>query len=125
MSKQPNLILFGIDSLRADHMSLYGYHRLTTPHMDKLACQGAVFEQAFSPSIPTTPGYSSMFSGLDVFGTDVVALRHEGPVKDHVKIVLRKLGVADRTQAALWAVRLIGSTTSQLEEATSMPGEEG
>lgn len=92
MSKQPNLILFGIDSLRADHMSLYGYRRLTTPHMDKLAAQGAAFEQAFSPSIPTTPGYSSMFTGMDVFGTDVVALRHEGPLGSHVKTLAEMLG---------------------------------
>ncbi|MGB9620558.1 MAG: sulfatase-like hydrolase/transferase, partial [Armatimonadota bacterium] len=62
MKKRPNLVLFGIDSLRADHMSLYGYHRLTTPHMDKLAARGCVFENAFSPSIPTTPGYASMFT---------------------------------------------------------------
>ncbi|MDO8683407.1 MAG: sulfatase [Armatimonadota bacterium] len=85
MKKQPNLIFFGIDSLRADHMSLYGYHRLTTPHMDKLAAGGASFEKAFSPHIPTTPGYSNMFTGMDCFGTDVVALRHEGPLADHVK----------------------------------------
>ncbi|HPC78015.1 MAG TPA: sulfatase-like hydrolase/transferase, partial [bacterium] len=35
MDKKINLILIGIDSLRADHMSLYGYHRLTTPHIDR------------------------------------------------------------------------------------------
>ena len=91
MKKQPNLILFGIDSLRPDHMSLYGYDRLTTPHMDKLAAGGAVFENAFSPSIPTTPGYSSMFTGMDVFGTDVVALRHEGPLGAHVKTLAELL----------------------------------
>lgn len=92
MSKQPNLILFGIDSLRADHMSLYGYKRLTTPHIDKLAAGGCVFEHAFSPSIPTTPGYSSMFTGMDVFGTDVVALRHQGPLGSHVKTLAEILG---------------------------------
>jgi len=92
MKKQPNLILFGIDSLRADHMSLYGYHRLTTPHMDELAAGGAVFENCFSPSIPTTPGYASMLTGMDVFGTDVVALRHEGPLGSHLKTLAEVLG---------------------------------
>ena len=62
--KTPNLILLGIDSLRRDHMSLYGYPRLTTPHMDHFAAGGTVFENLFSPSIPTTPGYSSMFTGM-------------------------------------------------------------
>ena len=92
MRKKPNLLLFGIDSLRMDHMSLYGYHRLTTPHIDKLAAGGCVFENAFSPSIPTTPGYSSMFTGMDCFGTDVVALRHEGPLGSHVKTMAELLG---------------------------------
>ena len=92
MKKRPNLLLLGIDSLRADHMSLYGYRRLTTPHIDKFAAQGAVFENCFSPSIPTTPGYASMFTGMDVFGTDVVALRHRGPLGDHVKTLAEILG---------------------------------
>jgi glucan phosphoethanolaminetransferase (alkaline phosphatase superfamily) len=33
--KMPNLLFLGIDSLRRDHMSMYGYHRLTTPHLSK------------------------------------------------------------------------------------------
>jgi len=92
MKKQPNLILFGIDSLRADHMSLYGYGKLTTPHMDKYAEGGAVFEHTYSPSVPTTPAYTTMFTGMDCFGTDVVALRHGGPVGDHVVTMAELLG---------------------------------
>ena len=84
MKKKPNLILFGIDSLRADHMSLFGYERLTTPHIDECAAAGTSFSRVTSPSIPTTPGYSSMFTGMDCFGTDVVALRHEGGLGAHV-----------------------------------------
>lgn len=84
MKKKPNLLLLGIDSLRRDHMSLYGYSKLTTPHIDKFAEKGAVFEKHFSPSIPTTPGYASMLTGMDCFGSDVVALRHNGPLGNHV-----------------------------------------
>lgn len=80
MAKKLNLIFLGIDTIRADHMSMYGYHRLTTPHMDKFVAGGSVFENAFSPHIPTTPGYTSMFTGMDCFGTNVVALRHEGGI---------------------------------------------
>ena len=43
----PNILLIGIDSLRADHMSCYGYHRQTTPHIGRFAQGGAVFEQTF------------------------------------------------------------------------------
>ena len=85
MKKKPNLLFLGIDSLRSDHMSLHGYNRLTTPNIDKFAKGGAVFEHLFSPSIPTTPGYASMFTGMDCFGTDVVALRHEGEIVEGVQ----------------------------------------
>ena len=90
--RKPNLILFGIDSLRPDHMSLYGYPRLTTPHIDRFAAKGAVFTKAFSPSIPTTPGYTSMFTGMDTFGMDVVALRHAGGLGTHLTTLAEVLG---------------------------------
>jgi arylsulfatase A-like enzyme len=83
--KMPNLVLFGIDSLRADHMSLYGYHRQTTTHIEKFAKGGTVFEKNYSAHIPTTSAYSSMLTGMDVFGTQVVALRHKGPLRPEVK----------------------------------------
>jgi len=91
-TKKPNVILFGIDSLRRDHMSSYGYPKLTTPHLDKIASEGVLFEQHFSPSIPTTPAYAAMLTGMDVFGTDVVALRHKGPLGDHVRTLPEVLG---------------------------------
>jgi hypothetical protein len=48
-----NIIYIFIDALRADHMSLYGYPRQTSPNMDKLAARSSVFENAFSPSSNT------------------------------------------------------------------------
>jgi arylsulfatase A-like enzyme len=78
MRRLPNLIVIGVDTLRADHLSGYGYPRLTSPHLDAFAQEGTLFERHFSPSIPTTPGYASMFTGKDCFGTGVVALRHPG-----------------------------------------------
>ncbi|MBB6669414.1 sulfatase family protein [Cohnella nanjingensis] len=89
--KKPNVIIFGIDSLRRDHMSSYGYTRLTTPHLDRIASEGVLFEKHFSPSIPTTPAYASMLTGMDVFGTDVVALRHQGPLGGHVRTLAETL----------------------------------
>lgn len=92
MKKKPNLIFLGIDSLWSARMSLYGYQRLTTPYMDKYAEGGTVFEHHISPSIPTTPGYASMMTGMDCFGTDVVALRHKGPLGNHVQTLAEVLG---------------------------------
>lgn len=85
MSKKPNIILIGIDSLRADHMSGYGYSRLTTPHIDLFAKAGTLFENHFSPHIPTTSGYSNMMTGMDVFRTQVVALRHKGEMHADIR----------------------------------------
>lgn len=91
-NKKSNVIIFGIDSLRSDHMSSYGYSRLTTPHLDKVASEGVLFEKHFSPSIPTTPAYASMLTGMDVFETDVVALRHKGPMGEHLQTLAEVLG---------------------------------
>jgi len=82
--KRPNIIVFGVDSLRRDHMSAYGYGHLTTPHVDRFATEGVLFSRHFSPSVPTTPAYASLFTGMDCFGTDVVALRHQGGLGPHV-----------------------------------------
>jgi len=93
--KKPNIVFFGIDSLRSDHMSCYGYDRLTTPHMDRFAQGGTLFENTISAYIPTTSGYSAMLTGMDVFGTNVVALRHKGDIAPGVKTfpeVLRENG---------------------------------
>ncbi len=84
-NSKPNIVLFGIDSLRRDHMSCYGYHRLTTPHLDRFAAESVLFEQTFSAHIPTTSAYASMLTGMDVFTTQVVALRHKGPLRPEVQ----------------------------------------
>lgn len=82
---QPNILLIAIDSLRRDHMSCYGYHRLTTPHLDRFARGATLFEQTLSAHIPTTPAYGSMLTGRDCFGTRMVALRHVGAMTSKAK----------------------------------------
>ncbi len=83
--KLPNIVLFGVDSLLADHMSCYGYRHHTTPHIDRFAADGTLFERNYSAHIPTTSAYSSMLTGQDVFTTQVVALRHRGGLREEVK----------------------------------------
>lgn len=72
---RPNVLLIAVDSLRADRLGCYGYPRLTTPHLDRLAAEGTLFESYWCPHIPTTPGYGSMLTGTDCFGTGIVGLR--------------------------------------------------
>jgi len=94
-TKRPNILMVAIDSLVSTHMSCYGYHRLTTPHIDAFAKDGVLFENTFSPNVPTTPGYTCMLTGMDVFSTQCVALRHKGPLTSDVVTlpeILKKQG---------------------------------
>jgi arylsulfatase A-like enzyme len=62
----PNLLLIVVDTLRADHLSLYGYPRATSPHFDAWAgSRGVVFERVVAPAPWTLPSHVSLFSGLD------------------------------------------------------------
>ncbi len=93
--QKPNILFLGIDSLRRDHLSCYGYPRLTSPYLDRLAAGGTLFEDSFSPHIPTPPGYAGMLCGRDVFGTDRVSLREKGPILPEIPTLpelLRPLG---------------------------------
>ncbi|HUT73745.1 MAG TPA: sulfatase [Armatimonadota bacterium] len=78
--RRPNILMLAVDSLRRDHLSCYGYHRLTSPHLDRLAQRGVLFENMFSAYVPTTPGYSSMLTGRDVMATGQVSLRAKEPL---------------------------------------------
>ncbi len=81
---RPNILLIAVDSLRAGNLSCYGYHRLTSPHIDRFAREGSLFERTYSAHIPTTSAYASMLTGMDVFNTQAVALRHQGPLRPEV-----------------------------------------
>lgn len=59
----PRVVLVFIDTLRADHMSLYGYERQTSPGIDAWMEQGAVFEQARSVAPWTLPSARTMVTG--------------------------------------------------------------
>ncbi len=59
-----NVLVIVIDTLRADHLSTYGYTRATSPNFDRLAAQGVLFENAMSPSSWTLPAHASLLTGL-------------------------------------------------------------
>jgi arylsulfatase A-like enzyme len=59
----PNVLLIVLDTVRADHLSLYGYSRRTTPNLDRLARQGIRFDAARSTAAWTLPSHASMFTG--------------------------------------------------------------
>jgi len=61
---RPNVIFYVIDGGWADDMSVYGYNRRTTPYLERLAAEGAVFEHAYSNSSWTLPSTASFMTSL-------------------------------------------------------------
>ena len=59
-----NVLVIVPDTLRADHLSAYGYIRPTSPNIDRLARQGVLFDQAFATSSWTAPSHASLLTGL-------------------------------------------------------------
>ncbi|MFQ5743417.1 MAG: sulfatase [Acidobacteriota bacterium] len=57
------VVLIVIDTLRADHLGVYGYQRPTSPAIDKWAEEAAVFDRAFSTSPWTLPAFGSIYTG--------------------------------------------------------------
>jgi len=57
-----SVLLISIDTLRADHLSCYGYVRRTSPNLDRLAQEAALFEYAFAPCSYTTPSFTSLMT---------------------------------------------------------------
>lgn len=60
---RPNIILVVLDTQRADRLSCYGHSVNTSPSLDRLAEEGALFEQPISPAQWTIPAHASMFTG--------------------------------------------------------------
>lgn len=89
---RPNVVLVSIDTLRADHLGTYGYARPTSPHIDRLAAGGVVFENAFAPSPWTLPSHASMLTGVSPY-------RH-GAVRADLQIAPDVLTLAERLSRA-------------------------
>lgn len=63
----PTVLLVVLDTVRADHLSLCGYSRPTSPHLDRIARSGAVYTcSAYAPGSWTMPSHASFFTGLPV-----------------------------------------------------------
>ena len=65
------VILISIDTLRADHLPVYGYTKVRTPAIDALAADGIVFERAYAHAPQTLPSHASILTGQLPFETGV------------------------------------------------------
>src|SRR5256886_5295189 len=58
-----NVLVIVLDTLRADHLSSYGYPRATSPEIDRIASQGVLFENAIAPCSWSLPSHASLLTG--------------------------------------------------------------
>jgi choline-sulfatase len=58
------VLLITLDTTRADRLSPYGFTDVTMPHLDRLAGEGVVFDQATTVAPLTLPAHVSLFTGL-------------------------------------------------------------
>ncbi len=70
------MLYLDIDSLRPDHLGCYGYHRQTSPNIDRLAAQGVRFDHCYATDVPCLPSRTSLFSGR--FGIHTGVINHGG-----------------------------------------------
>ncbi len=64
VAERANVIIYLIDTLRADHLGAYGYHRPTSPNIDRFAADGILFANAQAQSSWTRPSVVSLLTGL-------------------------------------------------------------
>jgi len=74
------IVYFDCDTLRPDHLSCYGYHRNTSPNMDRIAAEGVRFENCYVSDAPCLPSRCSFFTGR--FGIHTGVVGHGGTAAD-------------------------------------------
>jgi len=115
-AEPPNILLITIDTLRADHLSCYGYPLRTTPNIDRLAGQGVRFERAYTPIPLTGPAHISLFTGRypQEHGARINGLAHD----DKARLlfwpqILRRYGYRNAAFVSAWP---LAGRLSRLDE---------
>ena len=98
--KPPNLILYIVDTLRADHLGCYGYRRPTSPALDAFARERAVlFTEARAQSSWTRPAIATLLTGLHPVA--------HGAQQTDERLAERIVTLAERLQSAGWQTAMV------------------
>ena len=87
-SNKANLVLFTVDTLRADHLSSYGYFRKTSPNLDSIMKDSLIFDNAYTVSTYSAPAHASFLTG--VLNLATYSLTIVLPVKVFIALVVSK-----------------------------------
>ena len=74
------IIYIDIDTLRSDHLGCSGYHRNTSPNIDKLAGEGIHFKNVYASDVPCLPSRTALITGM--FGIRNGVVNHGGRAAD-------------------------------------------
>lgn len=100
-----HLVLITIDTLRADHLGCYGYWHDTSPSIDRLAAEGVLFKNAFSPRGQTFPAIATLFTGRTPIET--CALANGDRLPESANTLAERLREAGFRTAAFSANKLL------------------
>ena len=104
---RPDLLLITIDTLRADHLSAWGYERETSPNLDRLAAEGVQFEEAQVQWPKTGPSFTSMMTAT--YPKDNGIVRHVGiPVPCAFRMLAEELSALGYQTRAVVANGAVG-----------------
>jgi len=107
-----NLIIISIDTLRADHMSLHGYERPTTPRIDTFAERAATFDRAIAPWPKTVPSMVAMFNSRYPHSTGIMYGSSGQYVPDEELMLAEIARAQGLSTAAVVSNAVLGSATN-------------
>ena len=101
------VIIYVVDTLRADRLGVYGYPRTTTPNLDAVAAQSVVFDQAYSPAPWTLPSVASLITST--FSCEHGLTRGKKKLNPSVPTLAEKLSDVGFITAGFYNNLLVGS----------------
>lgn len=86
------ILMLDLDTLRPDHLGCYGYHRNTSPNIDKIAEESVIFNDYYCSDAPCLPSRAALMSGK--FGIHTGVVNHGGLAADY-RLVGERRGFKD------------------------------
>jgi len=102
VERRPDVVLVTLDTVRADHLSVYGYERDTTPGLEAFAREATLYTRALSASNLTLPSHASLLTGLYArqHGARDDPRLGSGPLEPRFRTLAEMLGAAGYLGAA-------------------------
>ncbi len=82
--RHPTIVVIAVDTLHPGHLGCYGYNKPTSPHIDALARECAVFDTVIAAAIPTMPSFTTLYTGLHPYRHGIVSHNGERRLSDTI-----------------------------------------